>query len=439
MSIQVQYLLNVKMSSNRRIIFFLFVSILTFQCKEKKVEIAKNGKNYILIMADDIGFESFEFYGGSSYSTPNINFLAENGKIFLNAYSLPLCSPARASLITGRYNNRNYNDFVKPLEVTNEETYMGELFRKKGYATGTFGKWGLNSNLLSPFVCGFDEYFLYGIGSGSWGLPYYDNHYYEDGDLVVNRNQYGPDLVQAKLFSFIDRNKESPFFIYYPMVLPHTNWTPTPDSKVDFGKQDIRYYPDMVAYMDKLIGNLVAYLDQNNILDETTILFTADNGTSQAIENIHNGKKVYGGKTKSTEYGIHVPLVVYNGDNTFSGTIDSTLVGITDYYATFNNLLNSNQVAVKDGVSFLNRIDQTFEKNKNIREWNFIYHDARRDYNPVPKSVFIFDRRYKLYDNGKFFDFKNDIHEQEEITSFTAKQKNIYLNFKKVLDSLNVE
>jgi len=278
--------------------------------------------NVILIMADDMGYECLSSNGSLSYQTPVLDELAEGGIRFTRCFSQPLCTPSRVKIMTGKYNYRNYEKFgyLNPDEVT-----FGNIMKSAGYETCIAGKWQLNGisgnekaegwgDLSRPCHFGFDEYCL-------WQLDRRESRY---SDPLIIRNgeylegleeRYGPDIFCEFVMDFIKRKKDKPFFVYYPMVLVHDPFVPTPDSEVWRNnelrkKGDPGYFQDMMAYTDKIVGRILDKLDEEKIRKNTILIFTADNGTSRRIVSKSIAGDVPGGKGLTLDSGNHVPLIV---------------------------------------------------------------------------------------------------------------------------------
>ena len=270
--------------------------------------------NVLLIMADDVGIEGFGCYGGSSYRTPQIDKLAEEGLRFTHAYSQPLCTPTRVQIMTGRYNHRNWTYFgiLDPKEKT-----FGHLMKEAGYKTCISGKWQLHSYDPPDFPnadrrrgkgmkvsqAGFDEHCLF----HSWhtekkGSRYAGPTYYKNGKLITDdKDKYGPGVSVDFILDFMKRNRSEPMFVYYPMALPHRPMVPTPDSKEwkdpdRREEENLRCFADMVAYMDKMVGRLIKGLIDLGLREDTLVLFYSDNGTHLKVSSVLNGKQVQGGK-----------------------------------------------------------------------------------------------------------------------------------------------
>ena len=243
---------------------------------------APDRPNIILIMADDLGYETVSANGGTPYKTPMLDGLAANGVRFTNCVAQPLCTPTRVKIMTGRYNFRNYATFgiLDPRETT-----FGNVLRDAGYATCIVGKWqlGRDRELVDHF--GFDEYCLWWLENKA---PRYNNvgELIQNGELLPgNKGEYGPDVVSNFLLDFITRHKEEPFFCYYPMILTHAPFAPPPDGSPGLTEESpvLDRMAAMVAYADKIVGRIVSHLDTLGIRDNTVIVFTGDNGTDLKI------------------------------------------------------------------------------------------------------------------------------------------------------------
>ena len=187
---------------------------------------AADSPNVVLIMADDFGYECVGCNGGTSYKTPNLDRLAADGVRFENCHVQPLCTPTRVQLMTGIYNVRNYVHFGL---LDPKQTTFGNLLQGAGYATAVAGKWQLGHSFDLPGHFGFDEHCLWQLTRRP---PRYANPGLEINGKEVDykTGQYGPDLVNDYAVDFIVRHKDKPFFLYYPMMLTHSPYQPTPDS-----------------------------------------------------------------------------------------------------------------------------------------------------------------------------------------------------------------
>ncbi len=396
--------------------------------------------NIVLILADDLGYETIGANGGTSYKTPYIDQLARTGVRFEHCYAQPLCTPSRVQLMTGIYNVRNYVDFGS---LDRKQTTFAHLLKKQGYATGVAGKWQLGREPDSPRHFGFDEACLWQHTRKS--TVHLDTRYVNpqleiDGKPVdYTRGEFAPDVVTDYVCQFIERNKDRPFFAYYPMILTHCPFVPTPDSP-DYDptskgsptyKGDPKYFGDMMAYMDKHVGKIVARLESLGLRENTLIIFTGDNGTDQPIVSLMNGQPVAGGKGQPTDAGTRVPLIANWPGVVARGVVSRDLVDFTDFLPTLCAVAGTPVPAdLKiDGRSFLPQLRG--EKGQ-PREW--IYSWYSRKGGPTAKQEWARNQRYKLHANGAFHDIGKDALEKKPITDPSPEEIWIRDDLRKALD-----
>ena len=423
------------------LIFLIFICI---GCNQFHNEI--RNPNVILIMADDIGYEGLGINGSLSYNTPNLDALASNGVNFTNAIANPLCTPSRVKIMTGKYNYKNYDYFT---HLNSSEKTFGNLFKENGYETAIVGKWQLNGLKISeidqsikedntrPYKFGFDEYCLWQLTKTKDFGERFANPLIEQNGKFLDRNKdlYGPDIVSDYAVGFIQRNKEKPFFLYYPMLLVHDPFVPTPDSE-EWNNPDLRYkknnifFKDMVEYMDKIVGKIIQEIKAQGLEDNTLIIFLGDNGTNRTLVTKTVNGDVKGAKGNTITHGVHVPMIASWPTKIKKPIIYDGVVDLTDFYATFSDILNVSNDS--DGKSLTHIF---YGNKKNIRETVTIYYDPKWSvYVDRYRNIFSQDKRYKLYKNGEFFDMKNDIFEENPL-----KEKDLDLNEKIIKEKLSKE
>ena len=378
--------------------------------------------NIILIMVDDFGYECVTANGGESYQTPNIDKLAASGVRFENCHVQPLCTPTRVQLMTGRYNVRNYINFGTLLRT---ETTFGNVMKSGGYATGICGKWQLGGEVDSPQHFGFDESCLW---QQTRRPPRYANPGLEYNGVEKNftQGEYGPALVNDFALSFITKNKEKPFFLYYPMILTHNPFQPTPDSpdwdptiSSENKQQSPKHFADMTAYMDKLVGSVVAKLDELGIRDNTLLIFLGDNGTNSGITSRYQGADYKGGKGGTTSHGTHVPLIASWPAVMKQGRVSADLVSSTDILPTVCAAAGVKVPEGTDGVSFL---PQLKGEPGTPREWLYTWYSPRQSQDMTVRE-YTLDHRFKLYRTGQFHDLSTDEMEKQDIATTTLSSE----------------
>lgn len=414
--------------------------------------------NVILIMADDLGYETLGCNGGASYDTPVLDRLAATGVRFENAHALPLCTPTRVSLMTGKYNWRNWHSFgiLDP-----EAKTIGHWMTEAGYRTCISGKWQLQSYNPPDFMpeyrglgqrvedSGFEEYFLWHAEhTEDKGSRYADPTINDNGTYLADtKEKYGPDLYTDYILDFMERCKDAPFFVYYPMALTHGPFQPTPDSTEwprQRHKNDPRFFHDMVEYMDKLVGRIEAKVAELGLSEDTLILFYGDNGSPREVSStMKDGRIVPGGKGYTNLRGTHVPLVVSWPGMAASHYTVEDLIDCNDILPTIFEAcgLALPQGETFDGESFLNQITG---KPGTHRDWLFFHHDplpgtGKKDYTLQRWAI---DKRWKLSEQtGNLYDLAADPEETTPINVQTAGPEAVAARKKLqgVIDSMGLE
>lgn len=408
----------------RRVTMASLLLLLVMACGLSAEGVSQVGapSNMIVILVDDLGYETVGANGGKSYRTPHLDRLAREGVRFEHCYAQPNCTPSRVQIMTGMSNVRNYVRFG---ELEKSQVTFAHLLRGAGYATCIAGKWQLGSRQAGlPDHFGFDEHVLWAyLGRGE---RYANPTLSVNGELKTFEGQYGPDVCQAFVLDFLRRNKGKPFFVYYPMILTHGPFEATPDS-ADWGQPTAasrqlrqQHFADMVAYVDKQVGELDRELTRLGVRENTLLLFTGDNGTAPAITSELEGEgELAGEKGSTTRAGMRVPLIASWPSKIAAGTVVRDLVDLTDFLPT---LCASSGVAIPpdltiDGRSFL---PQLRGGQGNPREWLYSYWVPLREKQTAHVGARGaveqgFDHRYKLYSAGSFFDLQSDPEEKSPL------------------------
>lgn len=404
--------------------------------------------NLILIMADDLGYETIGANGGESYQTPHLDRIAAGGMRFDHCYSQPICTPSRVQIMTGLYNDRNYTKFG---QLRRGETTFAHLLKKQGYATCIAGKWQLGSEKDSPQHFGFEKSFLWQHTrprvKKDTGKAYdsrFENPYFERNGVEeeYSNGEFGPDLCTDFICDFIDNNKERPFLVYYPMLLTHCPFVPVPDSE-DWDpkspgslsyKGDAKYFGGMASYMDKLVGRIVAQVEKQGLADNTVILFTGDNGTDRPVISRWKGSDYAWGKGKTTNAGTHVPLIIHAPGLKGRG-VSQDLIDFTDMLPTLCDLAGadaSERSIPLDGRSFA---PQLRGQMGTPRDHTFCWYSSSGN---VKKGLKVFARnqQYKLYRDGRLFDVSKDRLEKAPLAdeALTPEQIQIRTRLQQALD-----
>ncbi|WP_435274127.1 sulfatase-like hydrolase/transferase [Psychrobium sp. nBUS_13] len=398
----------------------------------------RKNPNILFILADDLGKEWISAYGAQDINTPHIDALADQGIRFDNVWSHPQCTPSRVSLITGQYPYRNgwVNHWDAPrwghgyLDWEKNQS-VAKVMQNAGYATVAAGKWQVNDFRIEPDAMskhGFDDYAMwtgYESGVPASAKRYWDPYIHTKEGSKIYPGEFGEDIFASFLLNFIEKNKQQPWFAYFAMNLPHTPYTTTPHKPKVTGKLD--QHKAMVEYADIILARIIARLEAIGERENTIIIWTTDNGTNKSLVGTLNGRKVRGGKQKTTENGINSPFIVNAPGLVPQGVVSDTLVDFTDILPTFAELAATKVPSdyKLDGQSFASYIldKRPDGARTSILSMGGMNEAAVSDNGIENKFVFrdrvIRDKRYKLYVNAtqplsyeKLVDLKNDPEEK---------------------------
>ena len=352
--------------------------------------------NIIFILADDYGIGEVGCYGADNYKTPNIDALARSGTRYTHGYTISLCGPSRAMILTGRYGFRtggSNQDAVGQISPKKEKL-IPSVLKPAGYVTTMIGKWSQFSQQPSDF--GFDDYLRYAGSGAYWNTQEKVKTYVVNGETRPLRDkEYMPDLMHRHLIDFITKHRDRPFYAHYSLSHTHGDILPTPDSAPD--SKD--HYADNVVYMDKLVGKLMAELDRLKLRDKTLVIFFGDNGTAnpRADRATIGGRPLAGAKGSMLDGGGRVPLIVSWPGVTPAGKVSADLLDSSDFLPTFAALAGAKLPAntVIDGRSFAAQVRG--EKGE-PRPWIF---------NQLARSWYVREADWKLNQAGELFDMSD--------------------------------
>jgi arylsulfatase A-like enzyme len=311
---------------------------------------ATNPPNVVVILADDLGYADVGFTGCRDIPTPNIDSLAKNGVWCSNGYvTHPFCSPTRAGLLTGRYQQRfgHENNPVYNPEDTRSGLPIGEValpavLKRAGYVSGMVGKWHLGAAArFHPLERGFDEFFGF-LGGGHQYFP--DKlggtaEYTTDlmrGRESVKETEYLTDAFSREAAAFVERHHDHPFFLYLAYNAPHTPLQAPPkylDRFAAIEDPKRRTYAAMLSAVDDGVGLLLGRLRQHALEENTLIVFLSDNGGPVGVNGSSN-LPFRAAKGTTYEGGIHVPFAVQWKGNLPAGSVYDQPVSSLDIYAT---------------------------------------------------------------------------------------------------------
>ena len=413
---------------------FLYITILLnfFSCG------TSNNKppNVIVIISDDQGYADVGFHGSNEIFTPNIDRIAKNGVVFSEGYvSYAVCSPSRAGLITGRYQNRfGYsrnillapNDSLMGLPLS--EQTLPDVLNNVDYKTKAIGKWHLGAHKsLVPEKRGFDEFFGFLIGGHRYfpedltlndltearrQMDGYITKIYDNGKRI-NTKKYLTEELSDNAVKFIEDNSDNPFFLYLSYNAPHTPLQATTkdlerNKHIDIEKRQT--YAAMVSSMDDGIGLILDKLEQKNIFENTIVFFFSDNGGVEWYNFSDNGP-LRGIKGDFFEGGIRVPFTMQWPNKIKPGTIYDKPIIALDIFATVASAAKAEKY-IKNEIDGVNLIPY-LSGNKSGLPHEYLYWK-----NPDKDIDVIRDDRYKylrIKNDEYIFDLKNDISEESNI------------------------
>lgn len=422
-------------------VIILFQSVYIFAQKQP---------NIILILADDLGWADLQCYGSTFYETPNLDRLATGGKKFTQSYAAcNVCSPTRASLLTGKYparlqitdwikgHQRPYAKLLPPewtMHLPIEEVTIAELLKTKGYATASIGKWHLgHDEKYYPEHQGFDV----NIGGYYKGSP---NQYfspYKNPNLSDGPD--GEDLTDRltqEAIHFIDANKTHPFFMYLPYYAVHTPLQAKEEDIEYFKKRINTAYPQqnpiyaaMIKNMDRNIGKLMEALEKYSLDKNTLVIFTSDNGglvgnQTNIAKRITTNIPFREGKGTAYEGGVRIPTIFYWKGKIKPGIVETPIISM-DLYPTIASFASVNRANIPshDGVDITPLLfDKTDIKERSLF-WHYPHYHGQ---GATPySSIRAADKKLiYYYETGKkeLYDLKTDYEEQHDISSIQPQE-----------------
>ncbi len=424
-------------------LYFYIISAVVLRAQETPKK-----PNIIFILADDLGRNDLSCYGNLFNETPNIDKLAKSGIKFKQAYAAcPVCSPTRASILTGKYPARlqltNFvggehtdpKSSVLPANWKNflgaEETTIAEILKNNGYTTGMVGKWHLgNKDVEAPWNQGFD----YSRVIGKNGLDYYNYSIFLDSyqkEFTDKGTEYMTDKLTDYGIEFIKQNKEKPFFLYMAYSAPHVLLVPRAEKLkkyfIKYPKFERKYNPNYAAVIESLddgVGNLMKTLKEQGLLENTLVIFTSDNGALGLDElgpvpTVNDPLRKWKGHIY--EGGTAIPAIVSWPNKITPNSISERYFSTIDYLPTLANLAGiTNLPPNVDGKSIL---PELLNPSKNLAQTNPLFWHYPHFSNQLGRpagSVRVGD--YKLienYENGQLelYNLKSDIGETTNLSS----------------------
>jgi len=421
--------------------------------------------NVVFFLIDDLGFTDLGCMGSKLYETPHIDRLASQGMTFNHAYSAcTVCSPTRAAVLTGKYparlhvtdwiagHKRPFAKLMVPdwtMYLPLEETTLAEVLKSHGYATASVGKWHLGGAGYEPTRQGFDE----NIGGTQAGSPPgYFSPYSLPGIETKETGESLTERLTLEAEKFIEKNRDRPFFVYFPHYTVHTPLQARPEVTAKYAEKIKRLgldqtdadkklprdlqsqhpqrnavYAAMIESMDHSVGRIMAALDRIGLADDTIVVFTGDNG---GLMSSTDNSPARAGKGSAYEGGVRVPLIFRYTRAVKPGSTSDVPVMSIDFLPTICELAKAQAPAGIDGVSFAEylRVGKPLARNELFWHYPHYHPGGATPYGAVRRGdwrlvEFYEDDRFELYNLAVDEGERNDLAAREPERAKTLRDR----------------
>lgn len=324
--------------------------------------------NIVLILADDAGYADFGFQGSDQALTPNIDAIAANGATFTDAYvTTPFCSPSRAGILTGRYPQRYGYEFnlthepppgvdAEYMGLAVEEKTLGDYLRAAGYATIAVGKWHVGAApQFHPNARGFDHFYGFLGGGSSYHPDLQEAGVLQRDGVSTEATEYLTDDLAREAVAYIEQYREQPFLLYLAFNAVHTPMDVLRQDMEQFAHVEDEHRRRLMAMtwaMDRAVGTVVSALEKHELLDDTLLIFSNDNGGDRigiAADNV----PLRGTKGTLLEGGVRVPFVMQWPGVITAGSESGKIVSLMDIVPTAVTVSGGETPDNLDGRSLL--------------------------------------------------------------------------------------
>ena len=450
--------------------------------------------NVVFILADDLGYRELGSYGQELIKTPRIDQLAREGMRFTQHYcGNAVCAPSRCVLMTGKHPGQAFvrNNKSTPPEgqwpIPDSEVTLPELFQKQGYVTGAFGKWGLGGpdSTGEPLKQGLDRFF--GYNCQAHAHSYYPSYLWDnDEHLELSNNppvpghaslpkgsdksnpkaydvfkgtDYAPDRINQAALDFVKANKDKPFFLYYPSVIPHValhvpdeelapylalGWNDPPFTRGKGYGYTPHFtpraaYAAMITRLDSYVGKLLDLLDELDLSDNTIVVFSSDNGTTHLGEEVDyeffkSVGELRGLKGSLYEGGIRVPTIVRWPGHVASGSKSDFVGGFEDWMPTLLDMAGHGNSVPEEatGISLKPTLLGQRQTPRDYLYREFSGYGGQQairvgDWKAVRQNMSKGNLKVELYDLAKDIGESNDVASEhpELVERLTAKMESV--------------
>jgi arylsulfatase A-like enzyme len=409
--------------------------VLFSSCANQKKEKTVQKPNVIIVMTDDQGYGDLGHTGNPIIKTPAIDAFSSQGINLTNYHVGTTCTPTRAGLLTGRNCNRNgaWHTIMGASILNRDEVTFANVFQQNGYKTAMFGKWHLGDNHpFLPHDRGFDETFYHGGGGieqtpDYWNNDYFDDTYFRNGKPEKVKG-YCTDVWFDEAIKFIEKNKEQTFLCYLSLNAPHSPFN-VPEEYYNMYKNESsimesqkRFY-GMITNVDDNFSELLAKLDELKIADNTILIFTTDNGSSNGYRMDKKTGQMSGYNagmrgTKGSEYdgGHRVPFIIRWPDGGLTGGEKlNDLTAHVDVLPTLASLagIDFTPTKVMDGTD----VSDYLKTGKDIKKRMLITDTQRVPWPVKGKQSCVMDGDWRLVDGNELYNIKEDPGQQNNLAN----------------------
>jgi arylsulfatase A-like enzyme len=449
---------------------------------------AERKPNIVFILADDLGYAELGSYGQKKIRTPNLDRLASQGMRFTQHYcGNAVCAPSRCVLMTGKHPGHAFVRDNGTPPLPSSEVTVAEILREQGYATGGFGKWGMGrpTSVGDATRQGFDRFF--GYYNQGRAHSYYPAYLMDGARKVPLRNDppvpghaklpddldptspasyaqykgtdYASDRIFEQLMSFVRANKDRPFFVYYPTIIPHLalhvpdedlkpylalGWEETPFTAREKGYGYTPHltpraaYAAMITRLDRYVGRLLALLDELKLTDHTLVVFTSDNGTTFLKREVdyaffESVGALRGLKGSLYEGGIRVPAIVRWPGQVEPGSTTAFVSGFEDWLPTLAAVAGAGG-KMPTGIDGISLLPTLLGKEQAPRE--FLYREFRgSQIVRVGKWKAVWNNVSKGNTHIELYNLETDVGEREDLA---AKYPDMVAKMRRVMQEQHV-
>jgi len=400
--------------------------------------------NFVLILADDLGWSDLHCQGSRFYQTPNLDRLASQGMRFTQAYSAcTVCSPTRAALMTGKYparlhltdwiagHVRPYAKLTVPdwtMHLPLEEITVAKALKPAGYASISIGKWHLGGPEFYPEKLGFDDN-IAGCERGQ--PPSYFSPYGIQTLTDGPRGEFLSDRLTDEALKFIERNRANPFFIYLPHYAVHTPLMAKSNVVDKYQRSADPNYPQhnatyaaLVESVDDSVGRIIRKLDDLGLRNNTVVIFTSDNG-GLVLDDVTSNLGLRAGKGSAYEGGVRVPLLIDWPGNTKPGSTCNTPVISPDLYATILAIAGVKPAAnqIVDGESLIPLLRKSGTLKRDSIFWHYPhYHPGgATPYSAIRQGDWKLIEFYEDH-HVELYNLADDLQERKDLSKLKTRK-----------------